>query len=75
MVALVEKISREGGATREAVRRETAKPKLGRPKAFVFKYKAPSKAFNLQLKFTKSRVEREEVISALEAIIEELRTQ
>ena len=73
MVALVEKISREGGATREAVRRETAKPKLGRPKAFVFKYKAPSKAFNLQLKFTKSRVERDEVISALEAIIQELR--
>ena len=74
MVALIEKISRDGGATREAVRRETAKPKLGRPKAFVFKYKAPTKAFNLQLRFTKSRVEREEVISALETIIQELRT-
>ena len=73
MVALVEKISRDGGATREAVRRETAKPKAGRPKAFVFTYKAPTKAFNLQLKFSKSRVEREEVISALEAILEELR--
>ena len=29
MVALVEKISRDEGATREAVRRETAKPKAG----------------------------------------------
>jgi ParB family chromosome partitioning protein len=73
MVALIEKISRDGGATREAVRKETAKPKPGRPKAFVFTYKAPTKAFNLQLKFSKSRVEREEVISALEAIIQELR--
>ena len=33
MVALVEKIARDGGATREAVRKETAKPKAGRPKA------------------------------------------
>jgi ParB family chromosome partitioning protein len=75
MVALIEKISRDGGATRAEVRKETAKPKPGRPKAFVFSYKAPTKAFNLQLKFNKSRVERDEVISALEAIIKELRAQ
>ena len=73
MVALIEKIARDGGATREEVRKETAKPKPGRPKAYVFSYKAPSKAFKLQLRFTKSRVERDEVISALEAIIQELR--
>ena len=73
MIALIEKIARDGGSTREEVRKETAKPKAGRPKAFVFSYKAPSKAFKLQLRFTKSRVEREEVISALEAIIQELR--
>jgi ParB family chromosome partitioning protein len=75
MVALVERISRDGGATRETVRKETAKPKAGRPKAFVFSYKAPTKAFKLQLRFTKSRVEREEVIRALEDILEELRNQ
>jgi ParB family chromosome partitioning protein len=75
MVALVERISRDGGATREVVRKETAKPKAGRPKAFVFSYKAPTKAFKLQLRFTKSRVERDEVIQALEAIIAELRAQ
>ena len=74
MVALIEKISRDGGATREVVRRETARPKPGRPKAFVFTYKAPTKAFNLHLKFSKARVERDEVISALEAILEELRS-
>ncbi len=75
MVDLVERISREGGATREAVRKETARPKAGRPKAYVFSYKAPTKAFKLQLRFAKSRVDRAEVISALEAIIEELRSQ
>ena len=73
MVALVEKISRDGGATREEVRKETARPKAGRPKAYIFNYKAPTKAFKLQLKFSKARVDRDEVISALEAIIAELR--
>ena len=75
MIALIEKIGRDGGATREAVRKETAKPKAGRPKAYVFSYKAPTKAFRLQLRFTKSRVDRDEVIEALQAIIKELRSQ
>jgi ParB family chromosome partitioning protein len=75
MVALVEKIARDGGATREAVRKETAKPKPGRPKAYIFSYKAPTKAFKLQLRFSKSRVERDEVIAALQDIIDELRAQ
>ena len=75
MVALVERIARDGGTTREAVRKETAKPKAGRPKAYVFSYKAPTKAFKLQLRFTKSRVDRDEVIAALQNIIDELRAQ
>ena len=75
MVALVEKITRDGGATREAVRKEIAKPKAGRPKAYTFTYKAPTKAFKLQLRFTKSRVDRDELISALESILKELRSQ
>jgi ParB family chromosome partitioning protein len=75
MVALIEKIARDGGATREAVRKETAKPKAGRPKSYIFSYKAPTKLFNLQLRFNKARVDRDEVISALEAILEELRSQ
>ena len=75
MVALVERIARDGGATREAVRKDkaAAKPKAGRPKHYTFSYKAPTKAFNLQLRFAKSRVDREEVIEALQAIIKELR--
>ena len=75
MIEMIEKITRDGGVTREAVRKETAKPKPGRPKAYVFSYKAPTKAFKLQLKFNKSRVDRDEVITALENIIAELRNQ
>jgi ParB family transcriptional regulator, chromosome partitioning protein len=77
MVALVEKITRDGGATREELRKEAAKeaakPKAGRPKAYVFSYKAPTKTFKLQLRFAKARVDRDEVIQALESILEELR--
>ena len=75
MVALIEKVSRGGGTTREAVRKATAKPKSGRPKSYVFSYRAPTNAFKLQLRFTKSRVDRDEVIEALQAIIRELKNQ
>jgi len=74
MTALVEKItSHGGGATRQQLRDAAAKPKAGRPKHFVFAYRPPTKAFNLKLNFTKSRVTKDEVIDALEAIIKDLR--
>lgn len=73
MTALIEKIASQGGATRQQLRDATAKPRPGRPKHYVFAYRAPSKAFNLKLDFTKSRVSREEVIDALEAILKDLR--
>jgi ParB family transcriptional regulator, chromosome partitioning protein len=78
MVALVERIARDGGATREAVRKDkeaakTAKP--GRPKHYVFAFRPATKAFNLKLSFNKSRASKDEVIDALEAIIRELRNQ
>ena len=59
--------------TREQARKATAKPKPGRPKAFVFQYRPPTKTFNLRLQFKKSDVDRTEVIAALEAIIADLR--
>jgi ParB family chromosome partitioning protein len=73
MTALIEKIARQDGITREDVRRETHRPKPGRPKAFIFKYRPDNKAFNLRLSFTKGKVERAEIISALERILAELR--
>jgi ParB family chromosome partitioning protein len=73
MLALVEKLAGQGGATRQDVRQETAKPKPGRPKHFVFAFKPPTKAFDLRLSFKKARVDKDEIISALENIIRELR--
>ena len=77
MIALVEKLTRQGqsgAVTREQARKAIArKPQRGRPKAFVFQYKAPTKDFNLRLRFRKSTVDKDEVIAALEAIISELR--
>jgi ParB family chromosome partitioning protein len=74
MLALVEKLAGQGNATRQAVRDEVAKP-AARPKAFVFAFRPPTKAFNLRLQFSKSKVGRDEINDALEGIIRELRNQ
>jgi benzoyl-CoA reductase/2-hydroxyglutaryl-CoA dehydratase subunit BcrC/BadD/HgdB len=73
MTALIEKIASQGGATRQQLRDAAAKTKPGRPKSYVFAYRPPTKAFNLKLSFAKSRASREDVIEALEAIIQDLR--
>lgn len=78
MVAFVEQLTRGGGtATRERARavaaRQSDRQKPARPKAFVFRYVPPAKSFNLNIRFRKSEVERDEIISALTEIIEELR--
>ncbi len=75
MIALVERLASQRTLTRASVREVSAKPKLGRPKAFVFQYKPETKAFNLRLRFRKHHVDPEEVIAALEAILEELRSK
>jgi ParB family chromosome partitioning protein len=74
MTALIERMASQGGATRAKLREEAAKPKAGRPKHYVFAYRPPSKQFQLKLSFSKARVPREEVIEALEAILDELRS-
>ena len=73
MTALIEKIASQGGATRQQLREAAAKPKAGRPKHYVFAFRPPTKAFNLKLSFAKSRVNRDEIIDALEGILRELR--
>ena len=75
MTRLIEKITGQGGATRQQLREAAAQPKPGRPKQYVFAYRPPTKAFNLKLRFSKSRVNRDEIIDALEAILRDLRKQ
>ncbi len=76
MTALVEKLASQGpGPTRQQLREAVAKPKAGRPKHYTFAYRPPTKLFNLKLSFSKARVHRDEIIDALQAIIEDLRQQ
>jgi len=73
MLALVQRLVSGGnGVTRQDVRKET-KTQAGRPKAFVFAFRPPTKQFHLRMSFRKGRVDKSEIISALEAIIKELR--
>jgi ParB family chromosome partitioning protein len=73
MTSLIEKIASQGGATRQKLREAAARARPGRPKHYVFAFRPPTKAFNLKLRFNKSRASRDEVIDALEAIIKDLR--
>jgi ParB family chromosome partitioning protein len=73
MLELVEKLAGQGTATRQDVRKETARPKPGRPKSFIFAFRPPTKAFDLRLAFKKTKVDKSEIIEALENIIRELR--
>jgi ParB family chromosome partitioning protein len=73
MLALVEKLASRGQTTREQVRQETAKPTKGRSRSFVFAFRPPAKTFDLRMSFRKGKVEKAEIIEALENIIKELR--
>lgn len=74
MLVLVEKMVAQGAVTRKDVRAETTKGRALRPRPYVFAFRAPSKAFQLRLSFTKSRVDKADIIEALENILRELRS-
>jgi ParB family chromosome partitioning protein len=73
MLALVERLTSQGAATRAAARRETAPPEKARAKPFVFSFKPETKNFSLRMSFSKSRVTKAEIIDELEKIIRDLR--
>jgi ParB family chromosome partitioning protein len=73
MLALVEKLASQGQMTREKVRQETAKP-AAKPRSFIFAFRPPTKLFDLRMSFRKGKVEKEEIIEALEGIIRDLRS-
>lgn len=75
MLELVQRITSEGDGpvTREQIRRETKRPKAGRPKSYTFNFKPSGNNFALRLSFNKKTATKEEVISTLEEILEQLR--
>lgn len=78
MIAFIERITREGGPTRAKARKLTAlkrRVQAGRSRGFVFSYSSPNKSFNARLAFRKTKVARDELIEAFEAILSELRSR
>jgi len=75
MVAFVEKLTRDGGVTRARARQVSAasKGRSLKAKPFIYRFNAPSKAFNMRLSFRKSKVPRKELIETLEGILCDLR--
>ena len=77
MVSFIERLQQEG-ATRQHARRiarETKGKAKTRPKNYVFRYQPKEKAFNLTLQFRKSQVPREELVGALQSVIEDLMSE
>ena len=76
MMALLQRLLQDGRATREGARRIAkqgkAKTAKGRPRHYVFRYQPREKSFALALQFRKSDVPREEIVRALQSIIEDL---
>jgi ParB family transcriptional regulator, chromosome partitioning protein len=76
MLALVQRLLTDGRTTRDEARRITKQAKgtkaKGRPRNYVFRYQSREKTFALSIQFRKSDVERDEIVRALQGIIEEL---
>jgi ParB family transcriptional regulator, chromosome partitioning protein len=78
MAALVDKLKGSGANTRQAAREITKAPTSkakGRPKNFVFKHQPSDKSFSLSLQFRRSAVPKEEILAALQRIIDTLRSE
>jgi ParB family chromosome partitioning protein len=75
MLALVEQITRDGDATRQRAR-EAAEHRrgTGRAKPFVYRYAPANRTFSLRLAFRKTDVPRNQLIAALEGILDDLRS-
>jgi ParB family transcriptional regulator, chromosome partitioning protein len=75
MIELIERLQKDGLTTRQQVRtalKPVKKGAPGRPRNFVFKYQPKEKTFSLALQFKRTAVPREEVVRALQSIIEDL---
>ena len=77
-VELLERVARHGLSRddlREKARNRQRAQKGRRKKAPVFTFRDPEKTFSLSVKFRKSTVDRDDLISALESILAELRSE
>lgn len=81
MLALLERVAAQG-LSRDDLRaaasaRKTTSKNSGagqRQKPYTFKFRAPDKTYNLQMSFRRSTVDRDDLITALEEILQQLRS-
>jgi ParB family chromosome partitioning protein len=70
MIQLLERVS-SLGMSREDLRRRSRTP-ASRRKPFVFTFKSPDKSYRLNLSFRRSAVDRQDLIAALQEILQKL---
>ncbi|HEV8237817.1 MAG TPA: ParB/RepB/Spo0J family partition protein [Thermoanaerobaculia bacterium] len=70
MIQLLERVS-SLGMSRDDLRRRSRQPG-GRRKPYVFTFKSPDKSYRLNLSFRRSTVDRGDLISALQEILQQL---
>lgn len=76
MIELLEEVARRGlnrDDLRQRLRRDRSNS--GRRKPYVFRFKSPDKSYSLALSFRQSEVDRDDLIRALESILEGLRKE
>jgi ParB family transcriptional regulator, chromosome partitioning protein len=71
MIELLKRFS-QGELSRDEARKERLQGASPRPQNYVFRFRPPSKEFALDLKFSRSKVERAELIEALSSILKAL---
>lgn len=77
MRRLIDKACREG-LTRDDLRKETRRSRQGASRTtrpFVFRFRSPDRSFKLEIAFRRKSVVREDLITALEQILSDLRKQ
>jgi ParB family chromosome partitioning protein len=76
MVALLQQLQEQGATTRrqarQVVKGARGRAGRGRPRHYVFRYAPGDKTYAVAVRFKKSQVPREEIVRALQSIIEDL---
>lgn len=72
MTELVDRFS-QGTISREEARQERTQGQSPRAQNYVFRFRPPTKEFALEMKFSKSKVEKEELIAILSSILKALK--
>ena len=73
MIQLLERVS-SLGMSRDDLRRRSRQPGARR-KPFVFTFKSPDKSYRLNLSFRRSTVDRQDLIAALQEILQQLEAE